>query len=691
MSILIHGRVREAPSSRGISDVCVSNGETIVRTDREGRYALQADPEEHRFLFITVPDRFRPRGMFFLPAGTWAASPDEVDFLLEPAPERARKMFSLAQITDTHVTVGKQAHLSRRRWLMEDLQQMVKVAELDLVVASGDLTNRGEPGELKRYLEAIRTSEVPVFSLFGGHDGNAERFAGEAGTTFTRNWETEIGPTYYSLDWGGRHIVLYPTEDGFFSPEDQQRKERWLFCDLAEQPAEKEIILVFHTPPSMAFLKRLAPYNIRLVLYGHWHSSKVFTYGNMVIAATPSLCFGGIDTMPRGFRKVAFGRGGAMGMELIALTESEVSPLKIDFPKEVRITGGGKTALRLLWHRRLDARLHRAVPVVAEENLLLSIIDEEGQGRQGISCLNARNGRRRWHISTDASIKNSAAISDGRCAAVSVTGRVYVMDTARGGCTWQADLPGHPERWVYTAPAIADGTVYVGARSGYGAYDLESGARKWYREIEATDAWSCYASPQIYEDLVVLLISRRGLLALDRKTGEPVWEKTMETEYQYPAPVITGDLLVSGGDASCLVVLRADSGEEVWQQSVTEARYLAGLTADLDWIYITTPDGEVRCYGLKSGQLRWQYRLGRGLLDMIPYRRGGRSALASPVLFQDRVVVSGCDGRLDVLDASGKRMGCADFGAPLSAAPCVAGARLYLGTYHGELYCFGSQ
>jgi len=231
--------------------------------------------------------------------------------------------------------------------------------------------------------------------------------------------------------------------------------------------------------------------------------------------------------------------------------------------------------------------------------------------------------------------------------------------------------------------------VYAGARSGYGAYDIETGEQRWYAKIESTDAWSCYASPQIYENLVLLLISRRGLLALDRDTGALAWEQKMATEYQYASPVLADDVLVSGGDSGCLAILRADSGEIVWHKPVLSTNYATGLTVDLNRIYATTADGEARCYALQSGELYWRFSSGSDLLDMTPYRRSVRSTLARPVVFQDKLIICGCDGYLYVLDASGKLLSKTFFGSPISASPCVVDNRLYVGTYDGELYCFG--
>ena len=44
MAIEVRGRVMEDMSGRGLRGVLVSNGEQIVQTDEDGRYALAVEP-----------------------------------------------------------------------------------------------------------------------------------------------------------------------------------------------------------------------------------------------------------------------------------------------------------------------------------------------------------------------------------------------------------------------------------------------------------------------------------------------------------------------------------------------------------------------------------------------------------------------------------------------------------------------
>lgn len=684
MAIDVRGRVMDESSGRGLGGVLVSNGEQIVQTDEEGRYALAVEPEAHRFVFVTVPDGFQAPSGFYSSTRNWMGTQDEVDFGLAPAPERAGRQFTLVQITDTHV-VTEGDMLTSGEILAESLQQLVREAGPDVIVVSGDLTNRGELAELSRFRDAIETvSSTPVFPLFGGHDGNEERHEGisQGGYTFTRHFEAVLGPSYYSFDWGGRHFVFYPNEQSFFSPADQERKEVWFWADLELQPADREIVVVVHTPPPISFLEALSRYNVRLVLHGHWHSSKVFSYKELVVAATPPFCFGGIDTSPRSYRVVRFGEEGAE----VEIKSAGVSLPPEDTQEEIAF---GEMELCLRWEQQLPGGLHRAAPVQAGDRLLLSLRDEGYPARSGICCIEVDSGDLVWHARTDATVKNSVAVADGICAAVSVTGRVHALEEASGRLLWHANLPGYPDRWVYTSPVIADGTLYTGAKAGYAAFDLKTGEQQWYVPVEDSDNLSCYASPQVYADLLVLLVQRRGLMALDRQSGNVVWERQIGVEYPYPTPVVTGDLLVSGGDSSHLTALRAISGEVVWDKPILPAGYPTGLFVRDGLIYATTPEGEALCFDFNSGDLLWRFQTEDSLLDMVPYRRGVRSILAAPVHFEDCLLICGCDGCLYALYAvSGECRGRAAFGSPITAPPCVVDGGLFVGTYDGRIFYF---
>ena len=720
MEIQVRGRVFDDSSARGLAGICVSNGDRIVQTDEEGRYTLPLEPAAHRFVFVTVPDGFSAGEGVYRSTLDWTKSRDGVDFRLSPSPARAARSFTLVQITDTHIVTEGDTHTSGPV-LSDALRQVECDVEPDLIIASGDLTDWGTLDQLTAYREAVASISTPVFPLFGGHDGNQERMGGisveeflkmkalpdnprlnelvreHEGNASTLHFEAVLGPTYYSLDWGGRHFAFWPNEDSFYSPAGLERKERWLWADLALQPEDREIVVVVHTPPPAAFLQALSKYNVRLVLHGHWHSSKVFSYGDMVVAAAPPVCFGGIDTSPRGYRLVRFREEDAV-LDAGVLRAARVSrKYREESPQEIGLDGA---TLRLRWERRLPGGLHRAAPVSSGGRVFLTQRDERWPGRPGICCLDAASGDMLWRGVTDTAVKNSVAVRDNACAAVSVAGRVHVLEADSGSPLWQADLPGYPERWIYSSPVMADGTVYAGAKADYAAFDLKSGRRRWHTGNDVSDNWACYASPLVSGDLLILMAQRTGFMALDRETGNVVWECPAGVEFPYARPVLSGDLLLSGGDssnlhhfsgeASFLIAVEMDSGRVAWNRRVLPSRYPSGLLVHRGRLIATTPDGEVLCFDLDEGTLHWRFQTGDDLLDMVPYRRGVRSILAAPVIFEGCLIVCGCDGFLSVLDpVSGRCLGNVAFGSPISASPCTVEGRLVVGTYDGRVVCYG--
>ena len=492
--------------------------------------------------------------------------------------------------------------------LTRDLRQLEREARPDLIVCTGDLTDWGTMAELRLFRDSIAPIRTPTYPVYGGHDGTEELNAqgGDRtgydqvqGKSCVANYQSVLGPVHYSFDRGGRHFVVFSKEDSYFTPGDVGRKERWLRDDLALQPDGRETVLFMHTPPSAEFLDQLGPYNVPLVLFGHTHCSKVFTYKSITAAAPTPLCFGGYDTGPRGYLLVKFTEGGF---------EFETSP-QSSRPRATATVphiflGGGDSALRLRWQRALPGPTHRAEPVLHDGVLIASVSDDSSRGRGGVYAVYAETGDEQWSLIADASVKNSVALDErGVGVAVSIAGQVYGFDAGSGDEVWRQKLPRHPERWIYAKPALAGGAVYAGAKAGYGAYDLETGEQLWYSAL-APDAnfgdpvgegFGSYPSPQVYGDLLILLLNGHTLTALDRRDGAIVWEQPLEVTHYYATPVLAGALLVSGGSYEHLAVLRAETGEVVWHEPVLDAQYPTSFLVEGKRLYMSTNQGSVRC------------------------------------------------------------------------------------------------
>ena len=341
--------------------------------------------------------------------------------------------------------------------------------------------------------------------------------------------------------------------------------------------------------------------------------------------------------------------------------------------------------------------------------MLVSLQSESYPSRSGVTCIDLESGAERWHYPTDAAIKNSCAVVAGKgkdwCAALTVTGQLHLIDLASGDCAWTVELPAHPLRWVYSSPAQNGTSILAGSKAGYGAYGLETGKQEWHVAPSGGDEWPSYICPQIYKnDLCIVLVQRRGFLALDMSDGRIVWEQDLPVEYFCASPVLAGDLLVvgpasphtgaslTGGQQGDLAVLEAATGEIVAHFPRALPGYATGISVAEDRIYTATAAGSVHCHDLHTGTPLWQFQSGDDLLDMTPYRRAIQSLLAAPVPLHGHVLVGGCDGWLYVLDSmTGACTDRVNLGAPITAPPCITPDGFCVGTYAGTLYSYRSE
>ena len=714
----LDGRVYESDSGDGIGGVSVSNGEAIVQTASDGRYTLEIDRQRDRYVFVSVPSGFRPQKRFYTLLGD-EESQSTFDFPLIAAPERARNSFRLAHLSDTHVVTDDSGAVSGEL-LAQDLEEIVSTAAPDLAVITGDLTNMGTIPELEHYRSAIDSVSIPVISVFGGHDGNIERRSTVGDAPCTRNFEATLGPTYYSFDWGEYHFVVYATEESYFTAGDRERKERWLWADLALQPGSRRSVLMLHTAPDQALLEQFSRHNGALILHGHWHSSRVFAFGETIQASAPAACFGGIDTRPRGFRLVSFS---PQGIE----TALQASPRPAARSTgATRLEGAqsteqprrgialGEERFAPVWQHETGSPLHRAAPVGYEDSVLVSLHDESHPSRNGVTCLDSFNGKERWHYETQTALKNSCVVvagmssddtgGDAWCAALSVTGELHLIAMATGKRAWSTVLPSHPQRWVYSSPAHNGKAIVAGSKAGYGAYDLATGAQNWYFSPSDGDEWPAYICPQIYnKELCIVLVQRQGFLALSMEAGEVVWEQNMPVEYFCASPVLAGDVVVvssasphtgaslTGGQQGDIAVLAARTGDIVAHYSRVLPGYATGVAVAGNRIYAATAAGTVHCLDVHTGKQLWQFQSGEDLLDFTPYRRGITSLTAAPAPLGGHILVGGCDGWLYALDSqTGTCTDRAFLGAPITAAPCAIPDGFCVGTYGGTLFAYRS-
>lgn len=317
-----------------------------------------------------------------------------------------------------------------------------------------------------------------------------------------------------------------------------------------------------------------------------------------------------------------------------------------------------------------------------------------------------------------------APVSDGaRVYAASRNGRVWAIDPETGRRVWRTDL----DLSLSAGPGLGFERLAVASSDGeLVTLALADGEVLWRRRIDA----EVLAPPAFDATTVVARTVDGRLIALDARSGEPRWE----LEQNVPslslrgtaAPVIAGDLVVSGFDNGRLLAVELDEGDIVWDQMIAppSGRSDVERLVDIDGavaavgrdVYVSSFHGRVASIALESGQPLWARSLSSHLPPGVDWsnvyvvteedevvalsRSTGaeewrqdalrRRELTKPVPFGSSVVVGDFEGWLHWLDArtGAMQVRVRSGNTPISGNPMVQGERLYVQTEAGRLLAY---
>ena len=151
----------------------------------------------------------------------------------------------MAQVTDIHLGFDPDnpAEFNRKR-LDQALQTVCAMTpQPDLLLATGDLVDRGDVESYRRLEEALSVVPFPVHMCVGNHDLRApflKQFPDVPTVDGFIQYEVDDGPL--------RLLILDSLEEGRHGGAFCKKRAQWLAERLAEKP-DKPTILVLHHPP----------------------------------------------------------------------------------------------------------------------------------------------------------------------------------------------------------------------------------------------------------------------------------------------------------------------------------------------------------------------------------------------------------------------------------------------------------
>lgn len=299
-----------------------------------------------------------------------------------------------------------------------------------------------------------------------------------------------------------------------------------------------------------------------------------------------------------------------------------------------------------------------------------------------------------WRVSVRPSDMDEPATTGGlatdgsRVYAGTAYGKLIALDADSGGVVWEAKLP-EPARG---APTVADGRVFVVTQNNnVVAYSATDGAEAWsWRGVPEMGNLLSSANPAVSAGLVVVPFTSGELVALDAKTGKPVWNDTLARASRNFAvsglstiaasPVASDGVVYATGVGSRTVALNLKTGARMWDIPFGSAHTpaVAGNA-----VFLVDLDDNLVALDRKNGEVLWSTHL------PVTKTKKKRTHWAGPVLAGGSLwLVSNDGGMVGVEPTSGRVTSTRDGNEPAMISPIAVSGKLLVLSASGNLSAY---
>ena len=223
------------------------------------------------------------------------------------------------------------------------------------------------------------------------------------------------------------------------------------------------------------------------------------------------------------------------------------------------------------------------------------------------------------------------------------------------------------------------------------ALDRRTGEPVWQTPRNSTAV--AYSTPCVYEPAgspaeLIFNSGAHGITSIDPANGAKNWEISVFDKRSVSSPVIAAGLIFgscgSGGGGNYVVAVRPGKADgsvqpEIAYKVTKSAPYVPTLVAKNDLAFLWSEQGVVTCLDADSGDVLWQ-------------KRAGGNYYGSPICIADRLFCISTDGEVVVLAAAPEfaELGRNQLGEGSHSTPAVADGVLYLRTF-SHLFSLGKK
>ncbi len=208
----------------------------------------------------------------------------------------------------------------------------------------------------------------------------------------------------------------------------------------------------------------------------------------------------------------------------------------------------------------------------------------------------------RWFVGSPSAIASSASRMDQwSMLGYGTNLNGYAAEAGQhpaGRLVWSRNL-GEPTR---SAPLVVDGTLYIGGHFKVEALDVNTGATLW--EVDTPGPMD-HALTVANNNLVYVGLTNHRMLALNRETGETVWE------FKAHLPIVTAALVHDGiayvtSAGNIIYGLDAQTGEKLWQHKLRGNVKTTPALRD-GRLYVADDEGNLYFIDADDGRRRFRY------------------------------------------------------------------------------------
>ena len=234
---------------------------------------------------------------------------------------------------------------------------------------------------------------------------------------------------------------------------------------------------------------------------------------------------------------------------------------------------------------------------------------------------------------------------------------------------WEITCP-----WVVTAPAVADGRIYIGAwdQRVY-CYDAATGDQIWnystggrIRGTAAVAAGRVYVGSDDY-----------NFYCLDAATGTKIWNYTMGN-WAGASPTVIDGKVYTGSDDNNTYCFDAATGTKIWNYTTDGKVVSSPAVADGRVYFGSVEEHNYYCLDAATGTQIWNYTT-------------GGEAWTAPAVVDGRVYVGSMDNNTYCLDAAtGTQIWNYTTGGLEFSRCAIAYGRVYVGSNEPNVYCLNA-